>query len=937
MNRISTGIGVLFLTALIMAGLPSRALSGSGIIIDKGNGRAVNLTVYFDDKGQDQQQWIANFQETHKMLWTATRGLLRLGEVRLGTDPSVKGRADIRIDKVGHAAVSQPDDRERTSLGTGDVLYLFEEDLKHPIITVHELGHYLFCLSDEYKSDVWAIQNGAAQVVVKGDEQSSWCSVERASPRESTVNAHHSCVMYDNDTPKVYYLFCAEEHLKRNDLADGRWAVTRQQRDNKMSCLNTIATSLGIKTLPPLQTGNPPDEPAIITLKPEKRVGMLIQAGLPGTALQKAKNVAAETVKRLRLPGAGRNGDSVGVATFAATVGVIQEWKTLGTQADIDDTVSRINGITATAGPADVEAALRAEMNSIIGGGYPYATKSILLFTNTSGTVSQTLINELRRNDVVVDVVSDNSALKGLTVQTGGDFTLLNGPGEPDRVTLALRDADDDEDDEESDGTAATAITGGYLIARFAGTLQPGQPVSHSLPVDTLNDGITVDFSSSGGGPLTLVLRNPAGAAIDLDNPPADVQVQRTAAQVLVRVEEPDPGAWTAQVGGAAAAAYTLLLSGTGDAMGEADLPGLPVKFPAATRLYLTVENGMVVTGCQVQAVVTRPDATKVTVPLYDDGNLAFHGDAQADDGVYTTFFTQYAGSGVYRVAFRINNATGQYSTALAGADLLPGDPRPGPVGPAPPFQRIVYDSFSLEGAPAGGGMALLAPGDLTLRSATPGRVTLSWTDTNAGRSQTVVQRDSGTPEGYREIAVVGAERTQYLDIQAGTAGQVSYRLLARTAAGDSETGRPEEIDAEKVASALTAGGSNSRCFIATAAYGSSLEPHVQILREFRDRTLTRSILGRWFIGFYDRTSPPVADYLIGHPWARLPIRMVLTPIVYLIEYPALVTPGVAVLVVLACWLIQRRRLRNGDEGCCGEAPRGQIPNGTPEIPGKGR
>lgn len=805
MNRFIAGIAVLLLTVLTMALLPPRVPAGSGIITDKGNGSVVNLTVYFDDKSQDQQLWKANILETHKMLWTATRGLVRLGEIRLGTDPSVKGRADIRIDKIGHASVSQPDDRERTSLGTGDVLYLFEEDMKHPIITVHELGHYLFCLSDEYKSDVWAIQNGVAQVVDKGNEEVSWCSVERASPRASTVNPNHSCVMYDNDTPNIYYLFCAEEHLKRNDFPDGRWAVTRQQRDNKMSCLHTIAASLGITTLPGLQIGDPPDLPTIITLKPEKRVGILIQADLPGTALQKARNVAAATVKRLRLPGAGRNGDSVGVATFAASVGVIQDWKTLETQSDIDAVVGRINGIPATSGSANLEAALRAEMTAIIGSGYRYAAQTILLITNTPGTVSQALINELRRNDVVVDVISDNSALKGLAVQTGGDFTFMNSlntPSGPGRAPLAARSADEGDDDEESDGAAAAAITDGYLIARFAGTLQPGQPISHDLPVDALNDGITVDFGSGSGGPVTLVLKNPAGA-VDLDNPPVHVQVQRTASRVLVRIGEPDPGTWTAQVDGAAAAAYTLELSGSGDAMGEADLPSLPATFPAATRLYLTVENGMVVTGCQVQAVVTRPDKTKVTLPLYDDGNLALHGDAQADDGVYTAFFTQYTGSGVYRVEFQINNTTGQYSTAFAGANSLPDDLSPGPVGPAPPFQRILYDSFSVEGVPAAGGTALLAPGNLTLRSEAPGQVTLSWIDTNEGLSQTVVQRNSGG--GYQTIAVVDAGQILYTDTAAGTTGQLSYRLLSRTAAGDSQPCRPGEIDTERAAAALTA------------------------------------------------------------------------------------------------------------------------------------
>ena len=236
--------------------------------------------------------------------------------------------------------------------------------------------------------------------------------------------------MYENDTPNIYYLFCAEEHLTRNDLPDGRWAVTRQQRDNKKSCLATIAASLGIQTLPAVQTKDAPDTPTIITLKPERRVGVLIQADLSGPSLQKAKNVAVETMKRLRLPVVNQyGGDSVGISTFGASVTVIQDWKALETREDVDAAVSRINAIQPVTGKADLEASLRAEMNSIVSGGYPFATRTILLFTNTPGTVSQTLIDELRRKDVVVDVVSDNSSLKDLTVKTGGDFTLYECSG----------------------------------------------------------------------------------------------------------------------------------------------------------------------------------------------------------------------------------------------------------------------------------------------------------------------------------------------------------------------------------------------------------------------------------------------------------------------------------------------------------------------------
>jgi uncharacterized repeat protein (TIGR01451 family) len=75
-------------------------------------------------------------------------------------------------------------------------------------------------------------------------------------------------------------------------------------------------------------------------------------------------------------------------------------------------------------------------------------------------------------------------------------------------------------------------------------------------------------------------------------------------------------------------------------------------------------------------------------------------------------------------------------------------------------------------------------------------------------------------------------------------------------------------------------------CFIATAAYGSPIEPHVMALRQFRDRYLQNSTLGRAFIRFYYRYSPPIAAVIAEHDWLRLLVRMLLTPLVLAIAFP---------------------------------------------------
>ncbi len=97
-------------------------------------------------------------------------------------------------------------------------------------------------------------------------------------------------------------------------------------------------------------------------------------------------------------------------------------------------------------------------------------------------------------------------------------------------------------------------------------------------------------------------------------------------------------------------------------------------------------------------------------------------------------------------------------------------------------------------------------------------------------------------------------------------------------------------------------------CFIATAAYGSYLHPHVDSLRDFRDRVLMTNSAGKAVVAWYYRHSPVMAEWLLQHPEFKPLARAALAPLVYTVQAPA--TALLLVLLSIGAGMAWRRRPR---------------------------
>jgi hypothetical protein len=93
-------------------------------------------------------------------------------------------------------------------------------------------------------------------------------------------------------------------------------------------------------------------------------------------------------------------------------------------------------------------------------------------------------------------------------------------------------------------------------------------------------------------------------------------------------------------------------------------------------------------------------------------------------------------------------------------------------------------------------------------------------------------------------------------------------------------------------------------CFIATAAYGSYLNPHVKILRGFRDEFLISSSLGGKCVHLYYQHAPRIAKHIEKFSFLQFLTRQALLPLIGMSSLSLKTTASQKLLVLPFCLLL---------------------------------
>lgn len=670
MNKISS---LFFFTSLAIS---SPAWCGSGTYTP-GSPDEILLHVNFEYNERFTENWHPLFREASSLLFDASEKQIKISKV-IFYNRCKENKADIRIYRDLQDARSNGDGLGRsksrirlsqrhltvTTTGAGD---------RGQVGLVHELGHYVFRLLEEYRD-----KNGARSFCIAANGQPSSLmdagTGRKPQRTEFCMAANHRRGMTEQDNRRLIGSRFFQDTDSWTFIVN--WIQERYGAQLALPAVAPVPDPSGFDGGPAFEPGEC-DREVSIGVAGSARPAFGPRPGNAETALDLAKQGARELVHLLD------GGDVAGVVSSEDLA--ISPMREMTTDNKFR-TLTEIRRIQAR-GEEDWTHILQRAftlVGSDVGAGGPTAPAkggAIVLVSDGSrgpDRVAEDLLSSLRRSGVAVHVIGlgdgNTTGMRQVATDTAGSYLHARNARQVDSHVLAT----------------LAKIKSLEVIEAQEGSLSAGKMEPIEVPVDEATNAEAVDFVLiSRGNDLDLQLIAPDGTRV---SPRAEDTVllnDSTGRLTRFRVWQPAVGTWKVEVSNKSAVSRDFAfqahsLSTEVTVAGHALSDIVDRNTPLAIRAVVNTDDP--VGGARATAWVESPDGQRSELDLFDDGSEE-HGDDRKNDGVYSNYFREYRDNGDYTVEVTVSSTEARTVTPEEDEDFI--------SKPVPPFVR--KDRFSVK------------------------------------------------------------------------------------------------------------------------------------------------------------------------------------------------------------------------------------------------
>ena len=621
--------------------------------------------------------WHNQFAQASREISKLTGGYCRLGRLKV-VDGSKLKIADVLILPEYYGAEASLNEPFSGNL-KGTIRYSLYPDCISIGRMVHEFGHYLMGLGDQYTGYLFR-ESDDAHYHVKGtkfflrskingncptddrvtlgttyQKYSSFSGAKLSSGMSADSVENHGCIMTGSKFAGSSISLCTEEtainRLRIDRLGhsildkEGPFYYHSIQMNlHRCACRTLVDRELRKHNFE--RKENPEKPEWVIEEDLEQSVVICIDVSgsmSTGSRLAHAKASAKSALNRLD------EKSRVALMTFTNSANVLYS------MANATDEVKaaireKIDGLRASGGTR-MWGALQTAGNLLINDGRK-GKRNVVLCSDgetADGSLESSVKTMYRRSGITCGAIgiqtsaSVNKTLQEFADTTGGYFAAAEDPAALEQILNEV-------------------LTNAKLMAALPskeGTVGGQSMVEEKILVDAYSD-LEVEFTLlKGQSDQKLELVTPDGrlyTATELATGGGDIRSHESDESLSVTLsgEVVQPGVWTVRIlGGTAEGAYQLQVASKGGGQVYLEVEAEVVDYanlkPIAIRAK-TVGMHMAISGAQVTATVQAPDGSEAFVTLYDDGDEK-HGDAYANDGVYSNYCYEVYEVGAYRVS----------------------------------------------------------------------------------------------------------------------------------------------------------------------------------------------------------------------------------------------------------------------------------------------